>query len=340
VKLFYDERQALHAPVRELHNGDWAPFAETPDRGRSIVGACGPALPARDFGLEPILAVHDRDYVEFLRQAHDLWCASGRSGDALGYTFPVVGRRKLALERIDARLGAYSFDAATPVAQGTWEASYWSAQTALTALDHIADGARAAFACCRPPGHHAGRNYMGGYCYLNNAAIVAREAHARGLGPVTLLDVDYHHGNGSQDIFLEDPAIFFASIHADPVTDYPFYWGHPDERGEGEGAGATLNIPLPRGTGWNEYAPALRMALDAIRAWGAEMLIVSFGADTYSEDPISHFELRRDDFAKLGAAIAGLHLPTLTVLERGYAIDDLGANVAAFLAGFEQCSRA
>ena len=335
MKLFYDDRQALHAPARELHNGDWVPFAETAERARSVVASCGPAVPADDHGLDPILAVHDRDYVALLREAHARWRAAGRSGDAIGYTFPVVRRRKLELDRIDARLGAHSFDAATPVAQGTWEASYWSAQTALTAIEEIGRGARSAFACCRPPGHHAGRDYMGGYCYLNNAAIAVRRAQALGLGPVALLDVDYHHGNGSQDIFLADPATFFASIHADPATDYPFYWGHADERGEGEGRGTTLNLPLPRETGWAAYSKALQTALEAVRAWGAATLVVSFGADTFVGDPISHFDLRRDDFARLASAIARLELPTLIVLEGGYAAADLGANVAAFLSGFE-----
>jgi hypothetical protein len=148
-----------------------------------------------------------------------------------------------------------------------------------------------------------------------------------------VLDVDYHHGNGTQDIFLRDPGVFFASLHADPATDFPFYWGHADERGEGEGIGATLNLPLPRGTGWADYAPALGSALDAIGAWGAAMLVVSFGADTFAGDPISHFRLERDDFARLGAAIAERGLPTLVVMEGGYAVAELGANVAAFLSG-------
>jgi acetoin utilization deacetylase AcuC-like enzyme len=336
MRVFYDKRQALHSPARELHNGDWAPYADTPERALSVVASCGPALTAKDYGLEPILAVHDQEYVEFLREAHDLWRATGRPGDALGYTFPLIGRRKLPLERIDARLGAHSIDVVTPVAMGTWESSYWSVQTALTALEEVGSSRRYAFACCRPPGHHAGRDYMGGYCYLNSAAIAARQAEAMGLGPVALLDIDYHHGNGSQDIFLNDPAVFFASIHADPVTDYPFYWGHADERGEGEGAGTTLNIPLPRGTTWNEYSPALRTALDAVADWGAAMLVVSFGADTYSGDPISYFDLQQEDFGRLAAAIAGLRLPTLIVLEGGYEVDALGANVATFLSSFQE----
>jgi len=335
VKIFHDDRQAGHAPARELHNGEWATYAETPDRLRSILECCGDAQPVRDFGINPILAVHDADYVAFLREAHANWRAAGRAGDAIGYAFPVRGRRKLPLKRIDAVLGAYAFDAATPVAESTWDAAYWSAQCALTALEDIAAGARHAFALCRPPGHHAGADYLGGYCYLNNAAIAARRADALGLGPVAVLDVDYHHGNGTQDIFLRDPTIFYASIHADPATDYPFYWGYSDERGEGEGTGSTLNLPLPRGTVWTDYSPTLNAALEAIIQWGAKMLVVSFGADTFARDPISHFLLERDDFARLGATIAERGLPTLVVMEGGYAVAELGSNVASFLSAFE-----
>ena len=176
---------------------------------------------------------------------------------------------------------------------------------------------------------------MGGYCSLNNAAIAAREAQSRGLGPVAILDIDYHHGNGTQDIFYGDPDVFFASIHADPRTDYPFYWGHADERGEGAGEGATLNLPLPRGTDGQSYAPALDTALSAIADWGAKFLILSFGADTHSSDPISSFALERADYAELAGRIAALGVPTLIVMEGGYAVGDLGKNVAAFLSGFQ-----
>jgi acetoin utilization deacetylase AcuC-like enzyme len=151
---------------------------------------------------------------------------------------------------------------------------------------------------------------------------------------VAILDVDYHHGNGTQDVFYGRGDVFFASIHADPRTDYPFYWGHADEHGEGEGEGATLNLPLPRGTGWREYQPALERALEAVAGFGAELLVVSFGADTYAGDPISHFRLETADYAPMARRIAAAGLPTLVVMEGGYAVDALGANVAEFLSSF------
>ena len=334
VKLFFDERQCAHSPERELHNGEWAPAAETAERPRSILRQATDPEPVRDFGMAPLLAVHDAGYLAFLEQAHDEWLAAGRKGDAIGYTFPVVHRRPLKSVRIDAKLGAYSYDAGTPIAAGTWESAYWSAQCALSGAQGLAAGERYAFALCRPPGHHAGRDYMGGYCYLNNAAIAARHAQSMGLGPVAVLDIDYHHGNGTQDIFYADSGVFFCSIHADPATDYPFYWGWADERGVGDGEGATLNLPLPRGTDGAAYRPALERALDAIAAWGAGLLILSFGADTHSSDPICGFALEREDYTALAGAIAALGIPTLVVMEGGYAVDDLGRNVASFLSGF------
>ncbi|KQM36411.1 histone deacetylase family protein [Sphingomonas sp. Leaf10] len=335
MKCFFDDRQLCHAPEREFHNGGWAVHAETPERAQSIMQALGQWEVPRDHGIDPIAAVHDARYLDFLQAAWSDWIADGRTGEAIGYAFPVRHRRTVELTRIDARLGAFSMDASTPITAGSWDAAYWGAQCAVSAVEALAEGARNSFALCRPPGHHAGADYLGGYCFLNNAAIAARHAMAAGLGPVAVLDVDYHHGNGTQDIFLEDDAVFFASIHADPRTDYPFHWGHGDERGEGAGTGATLNLPLPRGTDWDGYRPALAQALAAIADWGARTLVVSFGADTYAHDPIAGFALETEDFGEMGRMISAAELPTAIVMEGGYAVEALGANVAAFLTGIE-----
>ena len=329
MRSFWDERQRLHAPTAEFFNGALHPAAEHPGRIDAILGAIGPTEAPRDFGLQPLLRVHSPKYLDFLQTAYAGWKAAGRAGDAFPYTFPIVDRRPLGFDRIDAALGQYSFDTSTPIGPGTWEASYWSAQTALAALHAVLDGEQCAFALTRPPGHHAGRDYMGGYSYLNTAAICAEEALAAGNRQVAILDVDYHHGNGTQDIVTGREGIAFASIHADPATDYPFFWGHADESG-----GNILNLPLPRGTGWAEYRPALTEALDWLAGFSPDLLLVSFGADTYAGDPISHFCLETAGFAAMASDIAALHLPTLIVMEGGYAVDALGANVAAFLGAF------
>ena len=323
MRYFWDERQRAHAPAAEFFNGSLHPAAEHPGRVDSILTAVGPTEAPEDHGLEPIRAVHDADYVDLLRTAHAEWLAAGRTGDAIPYAFP-VHRRAFDLQRIDARLGQHSYDTCTPLGPGTWEAIYWAAQTALSALQ-IVEAGENAFALTRPPGHHAGADYMGGYSYLNFAAMCAVAAGCRSA----ILDIDYHHGNGTQDIVRGREDIRFASLHADPATDYPFFWGHAQESG-----GNVLNLPLPRGTELGDYDDALARALEWLGEGSPELLIVSFGADTYAGDPISHFALHTADYTPLARRIAALGMPALIVMEGGYAVEALGANVAAFLEGF------
>ena len=329
MRCFWDEREALHAPVGEFFNGAMHAPAESPARVSAILRTIGKTALPPDQGLGPILAVHDQKYVEFLVSAHSNWLAAGREGDAFPYTFPVVGRRLRAWTRIDATIGHYSFDTSTPIGSKSWDAAYWSAQTGIAAVDAVLNGEQSAFALCRPPGHHAGRDYCGGYCYLNNAAIGAMRALAAGCKRVAILDVDYHHGNGTQDIFAGRDDILFASIHADPLTDYPFFWGHADENGAN-----VFNQPLPRGTDWNSYSPALVNALDWIAKGMPELLIVSYGADTHETDPISKFKLKTSDYAVMAKRIASLGLPTAITMEGGYALEAIGPNVSEFLSGF------
>lgn len=334
MRRFHAPVQARHAPAAELHNGGFVPYAEVPARAAAILAAIGGAEPPPDEGEAPLARVHDAEYLDFLREAPTLWRAAGRAGDAIPYVFPVVGRRPLHLSRIDALLGRYSFDATTPLTPDTWTAAYWSAQTALAATRAVLAGESTAFALCRPPGHHAGADYTGGYCHLNHAAIAAQAARDAGHARVAVLDIDYHHGNGTQDIFWTRGDVFYASVHADPATDYPFYWGHADETGEGEGEGATLNLPLVQGTRLPAFRAAQAQALEAIAQSGATFLVVSFGADTWEGDPISGFALKTEDYPVLGADIAAAGLPTAIVMEGGYAVEALGRNVAAFLSGF------
>ena len=335
MKAFFSDLQSKHAPALELQNGALVPHAESQARVDAIKGALADLHAPTDFGLDPVLAVHSADYVEFLQRAHADWKAAGRPGDAFPYVFPVRGRRPLTLRRIDAELGQYAYDCGTPVAAGTWETVYWSVQSALSGLEHVLEGADVAFAFCRPPGHHAGRDYMGGYSYLNTAAIAVERALARGIQRVAVLDVDYHHGNGTQDIFYTREDVLTVSLHADPKMDYPFYWGHADETGTGAGAGFNLNLPMPRGTVWSAYKTQLNQALEHVRSFAPDLLIVPYGADTYAGDPISFFSIETDDYTDMGRAIAALNIPTLICMEGGYAVDALGANVSAFLNGFE-----
>jgi acetoin utilization deacetylase AcuC-like enzyme len=334
MRLFFDSRQRRHAPKSEYFNGALHPYAEHPGRLDSIIAAIGAIEAPADHGEAPIRAAHDGAYLEFLKSALADWRAAGREGDAIGYTFPIVRRRPLDPDRIDAKLGLYCYDTSTPISDGTWESAYWGAQSALAAVHALLAGERTSFALCRPPGHHAGADYCGGYSYLNNAAIAAQAARDAGISRVAILDIDYHHGNGTQDIFFDRGDVFYASIHADPDSDYPFFWGRADETGAGDGEGTTLNLPLPRGTTIDAFRRAQSQALEAIARFGPGLLLVSFGADTWEGDPISHFRLTTEDYRTLAGDIARAGLPTAIMMEGGYATDALGANVASLLSGF------
>jgi acetoin utilization deacetylase AcuC-like enzyme len=226
-------------------------------------------------------------------------------------------------------------DAGVPIAAGTWTAVYQSAQVALTAADLMVQGAKAAFALCRPPGHHAAAGMMGGYCYLNNAAIAAQYLRDHGAAKILVLDVDYHHGNGTQSIFYQRGDVSFVSLHGDPLVEYPNFLGYADELGDGEGRGHNHNFPLPHGTAWDTYAPALDAACRVAQSYRPDAIIVSLGVDTFEADPISRFKLRSDDYLRMGERIGALGCPTLFVFEGGYAVDAVGVNTVNVLTGFE-----
>ena len=198
----------------------------------------------------------------------------------------------------------------------------------------MAEGARAAFSLSRPPGHHAGADFFGGYCFLNNAALAAQHLRDAGMDRVAVLDVDYHHGNGTQAIFYDRPDVFFASLHGDPRTEYPFFLGYADETGAGKGDGANLNLPLPRGTDYAHWSDALEVALAAIERFGADALVVSLGVDTFAGDPISGFQLQSTDYLRMGERLQQMGLPTVLVFEGGYAVEEVGINAVNVLQAF------
>ena len=334
MRRFFDPSQLPHDPPNQLHKGSFVSYAEVTARAETIARAGARTEAPKDFGLAPILAVHDSAYLDFLRDAPGLWREACRPGEAIPHGWPVMARRALTLNRVDALLGGFSFDAATPITAATWNAAYLSAQTALGATQAVLDGARHSFALCRSPGHHAGRDHFGGYCNINAAAISAEYACDADIAHVAILDIDYQHGNGTQDIFWTRGDVFYASLHADLATDYPFFWGHADETGSGVGQGTTLNLPLPRSTALPAFRVAQESALEAIARFGAELLVVSFGVDTWEGDPMSHFKLTTEDYAVFATDIAARGWPTIIVLEGGYATDVLGSNVTSFPSGF------
>lgn len=324
-----------------LDAGTPIPAPEVPERADRILAAIdvnrlGPVRAPEAHGLDPVHRVHSRDYVAFLQGAYAEWLAATGAkpgSEATAYARPIRGEGAPRLVHPIAKLGWYSHDT-DPILAGTWDASIAAVDIALTAGDELrATGRGGVYALCRPPGHHAAVDSLAGYCYLNNAAIAARAFADQGAR-VAVLDVDFHHGNGTQAIFSADPGVFFASLHADPADDYPYFSGFASERGAGAGEGATLNLPLPPGTDWTAYGEALAVALAAIRSFAADTLVVSLGVDTALEDADS-FRLTGDDFGRLGIAIAALKLPTLFVQEGGYCLDVIGRNVVNVLAAFE-----
>jgi len=233
-----------------------------------------------------------------------------------------------------ARLGLYSFDAGTPLTAGSWQASRGGAACAIGAAAEVASGRqRSAFALSRPPGHHAGHDYYGGYCLLNNAALAAQALRDAGAPRVAIVDIDYHHGNGTQDLFYERDDVYTVSIHGDPRTEYPFFVGHADEVGRGRGVGFNLNLPLPRGSDFGTWRVALDTARAAIRAFDPQALVVALGVDTYEGDPISGFRLRSPDYLVVGRDLQALRLPTVLVFEGGYAVQEIGINTVNVLEG-------
>lgn len=338
--------RTVHSPLHERHRdgmelyrGELLPTFEKPERVAFILAALERAgheiVPPRAFPEERILRVHDADYVAFLKSAHARWLKAGRAGAMLPSGFPARGlRRDRRPKGVSGMMGYYAFDASTPIVAGTWIAVEAAAHCAMTAAALVAAGEPAAYALCRPPGHHAGRDVYGGYCFLNNAALAAQHLLDAGGKRVAILDVDYHHGNGTQAIFWERDDVLFVSLHGTPETEYPWFLGYADERGAGRGEGFTLNLPLPLGTAWPGYSAALDAGLEAVRRHRPDALVVSLGVDTFEGDPISTFRLTAADYPALGARIAGLGLPTVLVQEGGYAVAEIGDNVAAVLGAF------
>jgi acetoin utilization deacetylase AcuC-like enzyme len=341
MKTFYSPIHLGHAPKEEFDGGRLTPAVEVPERvervkTRILERKLGPVLAPEEFGPEAIARVHDAAFVQFLTGAYDDWRKMHwrDTMDAIPSSFPMRGLRERRGGDIESQLGSYCFDTATPITRGTWEAARTGVNVALSAARALKDGARAAFALARPPGHHASRDLFGGYCYLNNVAIAAQWLLDQGLRPA-ILDVDYHHGNGTQSIFYGRGDVLFVSIHADPSFAYPHYLGFADERGEGAGEEANLNLPLPRKTGWPGYKPALDAALTRIGDFGPDVLLVSLGLDTFEGDPICRFKIATEDYLRMGETLARFGKPTLFVFEGGYNLDALAENTCNVLEGFE-----
>ena len=341
MKFVYAEEQIRHDPKHFLASGAPQPNPEQPERARRLFeGAKGaghePVRPD-DRGLAPLAAVHTPAYLYFLETVHARWQRiPGASEEVIPNIHP--DRRDCSYPKSAAgQAGYHQADTACPISAETWGSVYWSAQTAAHAALMVREGMGPVYALCRPPGHHAFVDMAGGFCFVNNSAVAAeilRAHHHR----VAILDVDLHHGNGTQGIFWRRPDVLTVSIHADPVRFYPFFWGHAHERGEGPGLDYNFNLPLPRGSGDDAFLEALEAALARIRAFAPGALVLALGLDAFENDPFGGLTVSTQGFARIAENIAGLGLPTVIVQEGGYLCDELGDNLVSFLGGFQSNS--
>lgn len=344
MRVVHSPAHLRHDPGFEVEHGLLVGHHELPVRAERVVAALAAddrfAVTAPDeWGTAPVEAVHDAGLVAFLGRA---WADFQREVRPQREVFPdVFEHRRLRDGMGDGPepasvlggLGRWCFEMATPLVEGTYGAARGAVDVALTATEAVLGGERHAFGNCRPPGHHAARAVFGGFCYFNNAAVAAQHAVTTRGAKVTVLDVDYHHGNGTQQIFFERADVQYVSLHGDPTRAYPYLTGHADETGVGAGAGTTLNLPLPARTDDDAYLAALDRAVEAIDAFDPGLLVVSLGVDTFHTDPISDFAVTQDGYERCARAVAELARPTVVLLEGGYDLDAVGENVRRWLGG-------
>ncbi|WP_317055713.1 histone deacetylase family protein [Roseovarius rhodophyticola] len=336
MKVFLDSAQEAHHPQNFLHQGVIKPSPESPERiellrkGAEDAGASIHTPP--DAGFAPIAAVHDARYLTFLQTIHERWKAlPGAAPEVIPNVHPRARSDGYPSSAV-GQAGYHQADTACPIGPHTYMSAYASAQSAIAATDAVLAGERHAYALCRPPGHHAYADQAGGFCFLNNSAIAAQRLLDHGMRPA-ILDVDVHHGNGTQGIFYARGDVLTVSIHADPDGFYPFFWGHADELGEKDGVGANLNLPLARGSDNVVFLGALDRALTRIADFGATAIVVALGLDAHEDDPFQGLALSTDGFTLVAAAISTTGLPLVLVQEGGYVSDALGHNLTAFFEG-------
>ncbi len=339
MEIILSKDHLAHFPAGEIYDGKLVRPFECPERWDYIVdalnneGFLNQSNP-NDLDEEKLLSVHEKKYVDFLKTCWDQWISSGYTGEAIPTIFPVRGFHQDRIpDDIDGKLGYFALAAETSITAGTWQAAQAAAAIAQTGQQRISNGASEIFALCRPPGHHASSNQFGGYCFLNNAAIAAQGMLTDGATKVAILDIDFHHGNGTQSIFYDRDDVLFVSLHGNPNDAFPHFLGYVDETGEGQGEGTNLNLPMNRGTEFPAWVDSLEIGLKTIRDYRPDALVVSLGVDTFKDDPISFFRLTSNNYLTIGQLISGLKLPTLYVMEGGYAVEEIGINTVNVLAG-------
>ncbi|HVY61201.1 MAG TPA: histone deacetylase family protein [Planctomycetota bacterium] len=318
----------------EIHHVRERGYVEKPVRVEAIVKALSDGAfeqrPVRHYDERPIRAVHEADFVSYLAAA----CETLKEDEALyPYVFPIRRAERKPRERA-VRAGYYCIDTFTPLSRQAYKAARAAVDCAVSGADLVLRGEQIVYALCRPPGHHAERRVFGGFCYFNNAAIAAHRLSERGR--VAFLDIDFHHGNGSQDIFYKRDDVLFVSIHGHPNYAYPYFSGFADERGEGAGLGFNRNYPLPEGVDDAKYLDVLDLALRDVSAFKPRSFVVSLGLDIMKGDPTGAFTVSAQGMRRIGEQVGRVGVPTLVVQEGGYAIRNLGRGARAFLLGLSR----
>ncbi len=338
MKIVYSDRHAGHDPQTFIVRGVKQRSAEQPERATRLLAAARDAgheiHPPAGHGTAPAAAVHTADYIDFLQTAARDWAKLADASDEVVPNMHPARAHASYPKALAGRAGWHQADMACPIGPHTWDAALASSEVAVTATDLVTAGAREAYALCRPPGHHAFADMAGGFCFLNNTAIAAqrlRDRHQR----VAILDVDVHHGNGTQGIFYDRDDVLTVSIHADPAHYYPYFWGNAHETGDGRGTGFNFNLPLTLGSGDAPWLGAGDTALAAIADFAPTALVVALGLDASESDPLQGLKVTGAGFHAMARKIAGLGLPTVLIQEGGYLSDDLGRNLVHFLTGFE-----
>ncbi|HTR86782.1 MAG TPA: histone deacetylase family protein [Reyranella sp.] len=338
MKIVYSDKHASHDPQTFFIRGVKQRSAEQPERATRLLAAAKDAghevHAPKSYGAAPAAKVHTPEYIDFLQVAARDWAKlPNASAEVIPNMHPA--RAHASYPRVLAgRAGWHQADLACPIGPHTWEAALASSEVAMTAADMVLVGEACAYALCRPPGHHAFADMAGGFCFLNNTAIAAQHLQGRHRR-VAILDVDVHHGNGTQGIFYERADVLTISIHADPADYYPYFWGYAHETGDGAGMGFNLNLPQPMGSPDSVWLAAGDKALARIREFAPTALVVALGLDASESDPLQGLKVTGAGFHAMARKIASLGLPTVLVQEGGYLSDDLGRNLAQFLSGFE-----
>ncbi len=336
----FDDLQRSHAPREFIVSGKPQPIPEVPERIDMLMEGVrrlgGPVVSPPEIFGDTIALVHDRRYIQFLSTLWERWRRLPDAAETPAPNVFALGRANLPPvsypDSVVGQCGWHLDDRACPVTPKTWEAIRASAASAAHGAKLLLQGEREVYALCRPPGHHAAADMAAGFCYFNNTAIAAALLTEAGKR-TAILDIDVHHGNGTEAIFYNRADVLTVSIHADPKRFYPFFWGHAEERGRGEGEGCNLNLPLERGTTIKPYCAALDVALRRVADFAPDVLVLAAGLDIAIDDPFKGFAIATPEFEVIGRQIAGLGLPTLVVQEGGYPSPNLGLNLESLLKG-------